>query len=157
MSTEETSTDIKEIVADIASSSLPPPTKTKKNVRFSEFSELYVTPRLEYAEVDMSLNEEEYDTIHRDNALTLSYMENGIYPDDLDMYFRGLEGGMVQFYQEKKRINAIAVSAILKQQEEKGEIDPTWISNYYSQITSYSAANAHRIGLWDAQAAAQIK
>ena len=127
--------------------------RRRRTVRFSEFSELYVVPRLEYVEVDMSLNEEEYEAIHRDNALTLSYMENGVYPDDMDMYFRGLEGGMIQFYHEKKRINAIAVSTILKQQEVKGEIDSTFIKNYYSPITSYSATNAHRIGQWDAQAA----
>ena len=131
--------------------------KPKKSVRFSDFSVMYSIPSLEsfsQQEVqDSFLTDEDYDRIHRENSITLSYMENGIYPDDENLYFRGLEPGMQHIYMEKKRLAKAAVQEVLRRQSEKKDLaDDAWVNHYYGTFTYQSIVNAFRIGAYDAQA-----
>jgi hypothetical protein len=133
-----------------------PPKKEKKSLRFAEYSQLYFVPSLEEFRQDeldaIYMTDEDYDRISRENQQTLALMNKGIYPDDEQLYFRGLEIGMIQFYLEKRHMVSVAVSAVLTRQEEKKVIEPAWVEQYYTRITSQSMMNAYRIGLWDAHA-----
>lgn len=131
--------------------------KPKKSVRFSETSLMYTIPNLDsftHKELEDSfMTDEDYDRIHRENSITLSYMESGIYPDDDNLYFRGLEPGMQHIYQEKKRLSQAAVAEVMRRQAEKKDLgDEAWVHHYYSNFTYNSIVNAFRIGAYDAQA-----
>jgi hypothetical protein len=131
--------------------------KPKKFVRFSEYSVMYSIPNLDsfmQQELeDCFMTDEDYDRIHRENSITLSYMENGIYPDDDNLYFRGLESGMQHIYTEKKRLSQAAVKEVLRRQADKKDLtDEAWVNHYYGAFTYQSIVNAFRIGAYDAQA-----
>mmetsp|Transcript_11786 Transcript_11786/g.21781 ORF Transcript_11786/g.21781 Transcript_11786/m.21781 type:complete len:199 (+) Transcript_11786:320-916(+) len=136
---------------------MKPMMKQKKSVRISEFSELYVVPRFEYDLEESFYTDEDYDRIQRENEKTLYYMQQGIYHDDSELCFRGLEGSMIQYHLEKRHLVATTVFVVLERQKEKKTIDPAWVEQYYSRITSYSAMNAHRIALWDAKVAQELE
>ncbi|KAL3917638.1 MAG: hypothetical protein SGILL_004618, partial [Bacillariaceae sp.] len=134
-----------------------PQRKPKKQVSFSQYSIMYHVPSVDtftQEELEQAFTTEaDYDRIHNENEITLAYMERGIYPDDEKLCFRGLEGGMRHIYTEKKRLTADAVSAVLKRQAEKKDLDDDneWARHYYATYTYQSLANAFRIGAWDAQ------
>ncbi|KAG7353261.1 hypothetical protein IV203_009310 [Nitzschia inconspicua] len=143
-----------------------PPSKvirSKKTVQFSQFSLMYSIPNLDsYTEEvinDSFLTDEDYDRIQMENEITLAYMHRGIYPDDDQLYFRGLENGMANIYAEKKRLAAEAVAAVLMRQAEKRDVsaDPAWANAYANRFSYQSMVNAFRIGAWDAQASQQVR
>jgi hypothetical protein len=143
-----------------------PPSKVirpMKSVQFSQFSLMYSIPNLDsftQEEInDSFLTDEDYDRIQMENEITLAYMHRGIYPDDDQLYFRGLENGMANIYAEKKRLAAEAVSAVLRRQAEKRDVtaDSAWTSAYAGRFSYQSMVSAFRIGAWDAQAAQQVR
>lgn len=130
----------------------------KKTVRFAQFSLMYQVPNLDsYTKQELEdsfLTEEDYDRVQMENEITLGYMNKGIYPDDDQLYFRGLETGMVTIYHQKKRHYAEAVLTLLRRQAEgKDMTDPAWTSAYHNRFSYQSMVNAFRIGHWDSQAA----
>jgi hypothetical protein len=108
---------------------------------------------------DSFMTDEDYTRIQRENEITLAYMHRGIYPDDDQLFFRGLENGMANIYVEKKRLAAEAVTAVLRRQAEKKNLmeDEGWTNAYIGRYSYHSMVNAFRIGAWDAQAALQVR
>lgn len=128
----------------------------KKSVRFSEVTKNYLIPNLdsyEQWELDSAfLTDEDYERLSRENEITLTYMNRGIYPDDEQLCFRGLEGGMMYIYFQKKKLIDEAVSAVLQRQAENNNLlEPAWLNSYHARFTYQSMINAFRIGTWDAQ------
>lgn len=149
-----------------ANMDVEPPSKVirpKKSVQFAQFSLMYTIPNLESFTQegldDCFMTDEDYERVQMENEITLAYMHRGIYPDDDQLYFRGLENGMANIYLEKKRLAAEAVSAVLMRQAEKRDImaDPAWTNAYAGRFSYQSMVNAFRIGAWDAQAAQQVR
>jgi hypothetical protein len=154
VSSTETNTDVQ------------PPFKVirpTKSVQFAQYSVMYTIPNLESFTqqelVDSFMTHEDYNRIHRDNEITLAYMHRGIYPDDDQLFFRGLENGMANIYVEKKRLAAEAVATVLRRQAEKKDLmsDAIWTNAYVARYSYQSMVNAFRIGAWDAQAAQQVR
>jgi hypothetical protein len=128
----------------------------KKSVRFAEVTKNYLIPNLdsyEQWELDSAfLTDEDYERLSRENEITLTYMNRGIYPEDEQLFFRGLEGGMMYTYFQKKKLVDEAVSAILQRQAENNNLlEPAWLNSYHARFTYPSMVNAFRIGTWDAQ------
>lgn len=147
---------------ELDDSKYPPsaPTKTK-SVRFSTYSELYYVPnRDDYDQQEMSavhMSESDQERIMNENHYTLWKMKQGIYPDSQIEYFRGLEAGIETFHLQRKHFVRDSVSAVLRQQKERGRVlEPSWVEHYYTKITAPSVFNAIRIGLWDAQVARNL-
>lgn len=130
-------------------------TKQKKTVRFSTYSELYYIPNLEdYDRRDLAkayLSQKDRERIAIENQYTLSAMNQGIYPDSDDEYFRGLEGGIHWFSIYRKDLVRATVLAVLREQKARGSVlDASWVQHYYSALTAPSVLNALRVGIWDA-------
>jgi hypothetical protein len=137
---------------------VPPP---KKTVKFSTYSELYYIPNLEdYDQRDLAnayLSQRDWERITNENQYTLLAMNQGVYPDSDEEYFRGLEGGIQWFSLQRKCLVRATVSAVLRAQKEGGRVlDALWVERYYSGITAPSVLNAIRVGVWDAQVARKI-
>jgi hypothetical protein len=124
---------------------------------------MYTIPNLEsFTQQELEdcfMTDEDYNRIQRENEITLAYMHRGIYPDDDQLFFRGLENGMANIYVEKKRLAAEAVSAVLRRQAEKKDLmaDAAWTRAYVGRFSYHSMVNAFRIGAWDAQASQQVR
>ena len=129
-----------------------------KSVTFSQYSQQYIIPNLEdltYEERrDSYLTGEDYMRIKNDNAYTLHAMNHGMFPDNDQETFRGLENGMNDYYFERKHLIKQTVSALLGEQEKYFLLDPIWIENVYTKLSSRSLIYAVRAGNFDAREAA---
>ena len=134
--------------------------KKSKRITFCEFSALKYIPNLDhYSEQEkeaMYLTKEDKKRIRQEINSTLTEMEHGDLPDTEFWCFRGLESrGIALLYNQSKAIREIALSLVLEEQEEWGEICPDWIEHVYCRITENSAAKAIKIARWDAQCGAK--
>jgi hypothetical protein len=82
-------------------------------------------------------------------------MNHGMFPDNDQETFRGLENGMNGYYFERKHMIAQTVSALLVEQEKYFLLDPIWIENVYTKLSSRSLIHAIRAGNFDAREVAK--
>jgi hypothetical protein len=127
----------------------------RKYVSFSQYSQQYIIPNLEdltYQErLNSYLSMEDYARIKNDNACTLHAMNHGMFPDNDQETFRGLENGMNDYYFERKHMIAQTVSTLLAEQDKYFLLDPIWIENVYTKLSSRSLIYAIRAGDFDAR------
>ncbi|KAG7367617.1 hypothetical protein IV203_030288 [Nitzschia inconspicua] len=133
----------------------------KKSVQFSVMSEQVLIPNrddwTEQERYDAFFTIDDYRRIKQDNQYTLSAMNRGIFPDDTQETFRGLENGMDDYYNERKHTIATTVSSIIRMQRKQWELDPRWMEHVYSRYTERSLMFALRAGNFDAHTAAAIQ
>jgi hypothetical protein len=130
----------------------------QKTVHFSPFSQQILIPNLDNwtpQEIrDSFLSGDEFARIKQDSRYTISAMNQGIFPDNEQETFRGLESGMDDYYVERKHMISTTVLSILRVQQKFHWVDPHWVEEVYCPYTARSMVFAVRAGEFDAQVAA---
>ena len=97
----------------------------------------------------------DYKRIQQDNALTVYKMNGGVFPDNFEETFRGLENHMDDYIVERRYTIESCVDAILRQQSHYFLLDPIWVDHHYALYTARSKMFASRAGHFDARVAMQ--
>mmetsp|Transcript_48778 Transcript_48778/g.74233 ORF Transcript_48778/g.74233 Transcript_48778/m.74233 type:complete len:181 (-) Transcript_48778:57-599(-) len=133
----------------------PPPRRARKRVAFSDFSEMYFVPtaaEMSDEEWEASyMTDSDHRRIRKDINETMDLMKEGEYPGTSERYFRGLEILLPHTKIQRKQRIAFMVGAVLRQQEDSGNLHPEWVQKYLLPLTEPFAQAAHVMGVYDFQ------